>query len=278
MKKLNQWSGRMLLFGGIILGIVASFIWMAHSTLLGASPFFAAGAAYTFFLYRVVQRSGRAFFVMHCALFMISIPLPQAQDALGIPVGGSGFLGFWAGIIASGYPWSGKRSGPDARQIRDDNNGEVQGYTGGRDIALINAACIVFVLGCGLAHLAFETPTAPVAAVLVGSLVCGWAFFRFPPSFLTRNVLLLVIPAAEFCLLAFLTTINGQSALLYVWAYGTMAGVLLGGRYWSGPRLGQPRPPFNGQAEPKRKRRTVRRSQDRLKQEHTQNEVTAEHR
>ncbi|MGR0160358.1 hypothetical protein [Paenarthrobacter nitroguajacolicus] len=252
---------------------VAAFIWLAHSTLLVATPFFLAGAAYGFMLYRVVQRSGRAFMVMHCAMFMISIPLFQLQDALGMPVAGSVLAGFWAGILASGYPWSKRPTGSEERQILDGTNEDVQGYTGGRDIALINGACIFFVLGCGLTHLFVQTPTIPAAVVFVCALVCAWAFFRFPPSVLVRNVLLLVIPVTEFGLLAFLNSMNGLSALPYVWAYGSMAGVLLGGRYWSGPRLGQPRPPFSGQALPKRNRRTVRRSQDRLKQK--QNEVSS---
>lgn len=271
MKKSDQWLGPKY-FAGMIAVSVAAFVWMAHSNLLVATPFFLAGAAYGFMLYRVVRRSGRAFMVMHCAMFMISIPLLQLQDALGIPVGGSGFAGFWAGILASGYPWSKRPAGTKERQILDGTTEDVRGYTGGRDIALINSACVIFVLGCGLAHLVIQTPTISAAVVLVCALICAWAFFRYPPSVLVRNVLLLVIPVTEFGLLAFLNSIAGPSALLYEWAYGSMAGVLLGGRYWSGPRLGQPRPPFTGQALPKRNRRTVRRSQDRLKQK--QNEVS----
>ena len=265
MKKLDQRPSPKF-FAVMIAVTVAAFVWIAHSSLLVASPFFIAGTGYGFLLYSVVKRSGRAFLVMHCALFMMSIPLLQLQDALEIPVGGSAFAGFWAGLLASGYPWSEKPPGSEERQQRDSTTEDVQGYTGGRDIALINAACVVFVLGCAIAHLAFQIPTAPAAAVLTGLLICAWAFFRFTPSLVVRNVLLLVIPVTGFGLLAFLDSMNGPSVIPFAWAYGSMAGVLLGGRYWSGPRLGQPRPPFSGQASPKRKRRTVRRSLDKQKQ------------
>jgi len=252
---------------------VIAFIWVAHSSLLVGSPFFLVGTAYGFLLYRVVRRSGRAFLVMHLAIFMLSIPMLQLQDALELPLGVSGFSGFWAGAIASGYPWLNKPRGSKERQELDSTGKHVTGYKGGRDIAGINAACIALVLGCGLAHLAFQTPTLPAAFVLICAVMWAYAFFRFPPSLPARNVLLLVISLSEFMLLGFLDSVNSPSAFPYVWAYGSMAGALLGGRYWSGPRLGQPRPPFDGQASPKRNGRTVRRSQDRLKQK--QNEVPA---
>ena len=73
----------------------------------------------------------------------------------------------------------------------------------------------------------------------------GWALFRFPPPLHVRNGLLLVIPVVYFALI-FMGGATGQMALPHAWAYGVLAGTLTGGRYWSGSRLGQPRPPFNG--------------------------------
>ena len=57
-----------------------------------------------------------------------------------------------------------------------------------------------------------------------------------------------------------LALINGacaltdQLALPHARAYGVLAGILLGGRYWAGPPLGEPRPPING---PSRRRANV---------------------
>jgi len=51
-----------------------------------------------------------------------------------------------------------------------------------------------------------------------------------------------------------------------VWAYGILAGILLGGRYWRGQRLGEPRPPYNVQAKRRRKRKSKSRAKAKQKQ------------
>lgn len=55
-----------------------------------------------------------------------------------------------------------------------------------------------------------------------------------------------------------------QLALPHVWGYGALAGLLIGGRYWSGPKFGEPRPPFAGQGG--RRRRRKRRPKSKQKQ------------
>ncbi|WP_457965619.1 hypothetical protein M1E17_04030 [Arthrobacter sp. D1-29] len=91
-------------------------------------------------------------------------------------------------------------------------------------------------------------------AVLVGAVFAGWALFRFPPPLQIRNGLLLVIPVIWFAL-AFIGGATNQMALPHAWAYGVLAGILIGGRYWTGPRRGQPRPPFNGLGSRRRRRK-----------------------
>ncbi|ABM09184.1 hypothetical protein [Paenarthrobacter aurescens] len=273
MKKSNQWSSR-IFYAGVIIALVVAFVWMARSNLPGASPFFALGAAYTFLLFREVPPTSRASMVMLFGVLLISLSLTSAEDDLGVPAAASWLLGFMAGAIASGYPWLGERPRPATTKKGDGNDQDGEGTAGGRRPVLINGTCVAVLLAAGLAHLIFQNPTAPVAAVLAGALVCGWALFRFPPSALTRNMLLLVIPV-EFFLLIFVAGNIGQPALPFVWTYGALAGILLGGTFWSGPRRGTPRPPFSGQIKRRRKRKKVRRSQDKLKQKQLQNEAPA---
>ncbi|WP_232481431.1 hypothetical protein [Arthrobacter sp. YN] len=261
-KKSKQWDPR-ILYGGMIAVIMAVFLWMAHSTLLGASLFFVPGATYTFLLFRVLPQSSRASMLMLCALPLASYSALSIEDDLGIPAAASWFLGVIVGGIASGYPWSGKRS--QAAKKPSGTVGAGKESVGGRRQAMINGSCAAVLMGAGLGHFIFQSPTAAVGAVLAGALVCGWALFRFPPSAVTRNALLLVIPV-EFFLLAFLGGNTSQMALPFVWTYGALAGVLLGGHYWSGPLVGAPRPPFSSQEKRRRKRKKVRRSQDKQKQ------------
>ena len=242
--------------------VLALFIWMARNVLVQSLPFFLVSAAYTFVLFRVVTVSTRAVMVMQFAILLIFFSLLSVQDALGVPAGGSWILGFVAGGIACG--WSGNGSGAEAARKRQRKGKDGVWFTGGLRLALINAGSIAVLLGCGVAHFAFQSPTAPVAAVFAGALICGWALYRFPPSASTRNVLHLVIPV-EFILLMIVAGNTGQLALPFVWTYGVLGGILLGGRYWSGPRLGEPRPPFSGQTPRRRKRKTVRRSHDKGK-------------
>ncbi|MDR6989784.1 hypothetical protein J2Y66_004301 [Paenarthrobacter nitroguajacolicus] len=258
-KKAAKWDARVA-YAVIIAGVVALFVWVAHDNLAPASVFFLLAAAYAALLFGVVWRSVRASTVMQFAIGMISFSLISIEGDLGALAACSWFLGILAGGIAGGHPWSGKRPGSDGGQKRERNG---EGYTGGLRLAVINAASAVVLVGLGVTHLVLQTPTAVVGAVLIGALVAGWALFRFPPSLQTRNVLLLVIPV-EFFLLLIVGGNTGQRALPFVWAYGILAGILLGGRYWSGPRLGEPRPPYNVQAKRQRKRK--RKSRAKAKQ------------
>ena len=184
----------------------------------------------------------------------------------GIPAAASWGLGFIAGATGSGYPWSRKKPRTTAPKKTKSNAKDVKEAVGSRRLLLTNAACVTVLIAGGLSHLAFQSPTAAVAAVLAGALICGWALFRFPPSALARNALVLVIPV-EFFLLAFLGGNTSQPALPFVWTYGALAGILLGGHYWNGLPQGTPRPPFSSDIKRRRKRKTVRRSRDKQKPE-----------
>ena len=81
------------------------------------------------------------------------------------------------------------------------------------------------------------------------------ALFRFPLPLQIRNGLLILgLPVVWFAL-AFVGGATDQMALPHASAYGALAGILIGGRYWSGPRLGEPRPPFNGPGRRRRRRK-----------------------
>ncbi|MFK0039833.1 hypothetical protein ACIQTW_08310 [Paenarthrobacter sp. NPDC090517] len=260
-KKPAQWHTT-IFFGAMIMVLVAAFAWIAHSVLLEASPFFVLGAAYTFLLFREIPQASRAYTVMHFALPLILFSWLSAEDDLGVPAAASWILGFIAGAIASGYPWTGKRP----QTNRGDSSGvEGKESAGGPRLFLINSACVAVLMAGGLSHLIFQSPTAAVGSVLAGALICGWALFRFPPSALTRNMLLLTIPV-EFFLLIFLGGNTSQPALPFAWTYGALSGILLGGNYWSGPLRGTPRPPFSGPEKRRRKRKKVRRSREKQKQ------------
>jgi hypothetical protein len=110
----------------------------------------------------------------------------------------------------------------------------------------------------GTAQLVVLSPTVPAVAVLAVAVIAGWALFRFPPL-QVRNGLLFVLPVV-WVALGFVGGARGQMALPYAWAYGALSGILIGGRYWAGPRLGQPRPPFN--VPGKRRRRKRRQKQN----------------
>jgi hypothetical protein len=126
---------------------------------------------------------------------------------------------------------------------------------------VINGTCALVLLGIGTAQLALLSPTAPAASVLAVAVLGGWALFRFPPPLQVRNGLLLVIPVVWFAL-AFVGGATEQMALPHAWAYGVLAGILIGGRYWTGPRRGEPRPPFNGPGKRRRRKRRPKQKRD----------------
>ena len=266
MKKNSSQGPAWIFPVGMIVVVVAVFAWMARSVLPGASMVFVLGALYTALLFRQVPQASRASMVMILALPLTFYSWLSVEDNLGIPAAASWGLGFIAGATGSGYPWSRKKPRTTAPKKTKSNAKDVKEAVGSRRLLLTNAACVTVLIAGGLSHLAFQSPTAAVAAVLAGALICGWALFRFPPSALTRNALVLVIPV-EFFLLAFLGGNTSQPALPFVWTYGALAGILLGGHYWNGLPQGTPRPPFSSDIKRRRKRKSVRRSRDKQKPE-----------
>jgi hypothetical protein len=261
LKKIDQWDVRVF-YAGMIALMLAVFVWLAGDRLLESSVFLFIGAVYAFLVIRVVSRSFRAFTVMLWTFLLnywtlISL---DVEGALDIPAAGPWFIGFMVGVLASGIAGEYVRSGPGARpkrtQTRPRRPGADGAFSGGWRLALINGVCALVVFGIGTAQLALLSPTAPAVAVLVIAALAGWALFRFPVSVQTRNsILMLGLPAVWFALV-FVGGGGDQMALPYASTYGALAGILLGGRYWIGPRLGEPRPPFNG---PRRRRRRRKR-------------------
>jgi hypothetical protein len=80
-----------------------------------------------------------------------------------------------------------------------------------------------------------------------------------------------------FFVLGFLGGATDQLALPYAWVYGVLAGILIGGRNWSGPRLGEPRPPFNGPGSRRRRRKRRPRSKQKQTQKREKPTVGAAH-
>ena len=251
MKKKYQWSYRDFLAGMLIL-FVAVFAWLARNVLSGAWVFFTVGLAYAFGLYRIVSLSDRAFLAMSWAMITLFGMLFSLEDDLGIPAGAPAIAGVIVGAILGGYVWFGPRAGTELKRKRERTpDGQ---FTGGWRLAVINAVCAALLLGVGIAHIAHHSLTATVAAVFLIAFAGGWALFRFPLPLQVRNLLILVVPLGTLVFAAVGGATN-QLALWSAWVFGVLPGILLGGRYWSGPRFGAPRPPFNGTGARRRKRK-----------------------
>jgi hypothetical protein len=258
LKKIDQWNvpvGQAVM----IAVLVATFVWFFHRWLVEASFFFALSVGYAVLVYRFVSPSERASEVMLWSCFVNHVALISIEDAvLGFPASAPWLLGFITGAIAGGYVWTGPRAGVEFKQKRKP---EADGsFTGGRRLAVINGVCALALLGIGTAQLVLLSPTALAAAVLALAVMIGWALFRFPPTVQLRNGLLLVLPVVWVALIL-AGGATDQTALPHAWAYGALAGILIGGRYWTGPRLGQPRPPFNGPGKRRRRKRRPRSKQ-----------------
>jgi len=253
--KKNQ-RGVLLLRAGMIALTLGMFVWLAGDELVEASLFLGLAVAYAVLLYRVVSQSVRAFTVMLWTSFLNYLTLISiaVEVGLSIPAAGPWFIGFIVGGIAGGYVWFGPRAGAEFKQMRQRSPEADGSYTGGWRLAVINAVCVLVLLGMGIAQLVLLSPTVPAVAVLAVAVIAGWALFRFPPPLQVRNGLLLAIPVAWFAL-GFLGGATDQTALPSAWAYGVLAGILIGGRYWSGPLFGAPRPPFSYQGTRRRRRK-----------------------
>ncbi len=258
LKRFDASGGR-ILYGGLIALMLGMFVWLAGGRVFEALPFLGIGVAYAFAVYRIVSLSVRAYSVMLWTFLLnyyalISIDLGGGLD---IPAAGPWFVGFLIGGIAGAHIWSGPGSGAEIPQLRQRRPADDGSFAGGWHLALINAACAVALLGMGAAQLVLISPTLPAVAALAVAALAGWSLFRFPPPLPVRNGLILVIPAVYFVLLLVGGAI-GQMAVPHSWAYGALAGILIGGRYWTGSRLGAPRPPYavRGQGRRRRKRRS----------------------
>jgi hypothetical protein len=259
LKKIDQWNVRVF-YAALIALLVAVFVWFFHHWLFEASFFFTLSVVCAVLVYRVVSQSERAFTVMLWALFLNFLALTSIENGLGVPAAGPWFLGFIVGSIAGGYVWRGPRAGTEFKQPKRIRQADGS-FTGGRRLAAVNGACALVLVAIGTAQLALLSPTMPSVAVLTVAVLGGWALFRFPPRLPVRNGLLLVIPVVWFAL-AFAGGATDQMALPHVWAYGVLAGILIGGRYWTGPRLGVPRPPFNGPGKRRRRKRRPKQKRD----------------
>lgn len=252
LKKIDQWNVRVF-YAALIALLVAVFVWFFHHWLLEASFFFTLSVVCAVLVYRVASQSERAFSVMLWALFLTFLTLTSIENGLDVPAAGPWFLGFIAGSIAGGYVWRGPRAGTEFKQPKRIRQADGS-FPGGRRLAVINGVCALALVAIGGVQLVLLSPTMTAVAVLAVAVLGGWALFRFPPPLQVRNGLLLVIPVVWFAL-AFVRGATDQMALPHAWAYGALAGILIGGRYWTGPRLGQPRQPFNGPGKRRRRKR-----------------------
>lgn len=267
LKRFDATGGR-LFYGAVIALMLGVFAWLTRGRVVEAAPFLIAAVAYGALLYRVVSLSARAFTVMgwaHLAIFYALISLDVA-GRLPIPAAGPWFIGFLIGGIAGGHTWSGTSAGSEFRQPQRRAPEADGSFSGGRRLAVINGLCALLLLGFGAAQVLLLSPTVTAVAVFAGSLAAGCALFRFPPPVQVRGWLLLGIPVGFF-VFGFIGGATGQIALPHSWLFGVLAGILIGGRYWTGARLGAPRPPFvvRGQRR-RRKRRRPKQAQDRTVQ------------
>lgn len=258
LKKIDQWNVRVF-HAALIALLVAVFVWFFHNWLFEASFFFTLSVVCAVLVYRVVSQSERAFNVMLWALFLNFLALTSLENGLDVPAAGPWFLGFITGSIAGGYVWRGLRAGTEFKQPKRIRQADGS-FSGGRRLAVINGVCALVLVAVGAAQLLLLSLTVTAVAVLAVAVLGGWVLFRFPPPLQVRNGLLLVVPVVWFAL-AVAGGATDQMALPHAWAYGVLAGILVGGRYWTGPRLGQPRPPFNGPGKRRRRKRRGTRNQ-----------------
>lgn len=239
----------------IVLPIVVT-VWFFGGAPGAATGFFALGAAYGILLFRVVSRSGRASMVMRVAFNLIFIMMLPLEDSLGIPIAGPLLMGFVAGAVAGGHRWSGKRAGAVVRFKRERTDDG--GYTGGWQLALINAACAAVLFGAATVTLLDGVTVQTLAWSLPTGFLGGWALFRFVTSAQARFMTLIVMFLALLPSLILAGAI-GYGDAVFTGLFGFLSGTLIGGRYWWGLRFGAPRPPFAGKARRRRHRKRGKR-------------------
>lgn len=103
---------------------------------------------------------------MYVAFLLVYLSFLAFEDDLGVPASAPWFMGFIIGAIAGAHMWSGDRAGSEVNQKRE-RTPDGQGFTGGWPLALINALCVLVLLGLGVAHLSYSR--------LRGRLLLLWA-------------------------------------------------------------------------------------------------------
>ena len=150
------------------------FLALAWDSLLGASVIFTLAACYTFLMFREVIQSGRASAVM----FLAISDLLLAHRRRGARDPGAGIMVPRPHGRRNRRPvrLPGKRTGTKVnRKPERTGKGDLD-FTGGRRLAVINAACAAVLLGMGVAHFVLQAPTAAVGAVFAGATLAGRAF------------------------------------------------------------------------------------------------------
>ena len=255
---IRKWVSDPRFFRALTIGFAAAVnLWFFGGKLVEASTFFTLGAIYGVLLFRVVSRSVRATFVMTWAFHFIFLLMLSVEGVLDVPAAGPLYMGFAAGSVAGGHRWTGNRAGSLLRRKRERAVGG--GYTGGWQLALINAGCVfvllmfpaVALIGGGL------TPRAITVSLAAGFLG-GWGLYRFVKSLQIRFMALLGLFVALLPAIIFAGA-SGYGLAPLIAVFGLLAGILVGGRYWWGPRCGAPRPPFAGEGKRRRKKKKKRR-------------------
>lgn len=219
---------------------------------LPAAALFTAGAAYGVLLFRVVSASARASFVMTWAFTLIFATLLRIEGILDAPMAGPAFMGFAAGSIIGAYRWTGPRAGSGLNLKRTRNaDGS---YPGGLKLALINASCAVALLIFPAIYLLDDVAAQTIVVSLATGFLGGWFLFRCVKSLHARFITLLCVFLA-FIPAMIVAGSFGVGAAPGIVVFGLMAGILVGGRYWFGPKVGAPRPPFTGQGKRRRRKK-----------------------
>ena len=247
----TKWNVERNLRAGMVLLPAGMCVLYFGQALAEALAFFLLGAIYGALLYRVVNLSQRAFMVMGAPAFLLILgSLILLQQDVGIPAAGPWILGFIAGGIMGGYVWLGPRAGAEFRRKNPRRRNAEGSYPGGWQPAAVNAVSALLLLGLGTALFLLASPTIEVGACLVGGVLAGCALMRWPKTPEQRFLASLALPVLFLVLL-----LAGQTVFGLVFGFGVSAGVLIGGRFWTGPRFGEPRPPMSGQGPRRRKKR-----------------------
>ncbi|MCC3292380.1 hypothetical protein [Arthrobacter sp. zg-Y1110] len=248
-KWVNDWRFTRILSIAVPVGVT---VWLFGGAPVTTAGFFALGAAYGALLFRVVSLSGRASMVMTWGFVLVEIMLHDVESFLGAPVRGPVLMGFTAGAIVGAHWWTGKKAGrPINRKRERTADGD---YTGGWKPALINAVCAAVLLAASTGQLLDGVPAETLAVSLPAGFLAGWVLFRLVKSFQVRFMTFIAI---LFALVPALIVAGsfGYGDHVFTGLFGFLAGILIGGRYWWGPRFGAPRPPFAGKAKRRRKRK-----------------------